>query len=235
MNEQEKVIGIHQPNFIPWAGYFNKIYRSDTFVIIDDVQFAKGSVCNRTKIKNNVGEAVWLTVPVSFLNGSASTFNETIIADSTWYRKSLNLIKASYIQSPYFSQVYPEVEEILKGEYASLAKLNIAFIRYFCHKLNIQTPLHIQSELDAEFGKKNDLNLGITQYFEGNIYLSGNGAKKYNDEVLFEKNRIKIQYLNFVAPHYRQINGAFIENLSVLDLLFNEGENSEAFVKAVQN
>jgi hypothetical protein len=231
MENPNIVIGIHQPNFMPWAGYFNKIYRSSIFVIIDEVQFAKGSVCNRTKIKNNQGETVWLTVPVAFENGSQSTFNQTKIADRNWYHKALNLNKASYINSPYFSSIYPEIELLFKNEYDSLAGLNIALIKYFCRKLNISTPIHIQSSLGKEFGKKNDLNLGITKYFNGDVYLSGNGAKKYNDENLFLANDVKIQYLDFVSSAYEQINGPYVENLSILDLFFNINSEAEKLVK----
>jgi hypothetical protein len=231
---KNRIVGIHQPNFMPWMGFFNKIYRSDIFVLIDDVQFAKGSVCNRTKLKNNEGKEVWLTVPVRFDNGSASTFNQTKIADSQWHKKALNLIKSCYIQAPYYKQYLPELENIFVDDHPSLASLNCALIKYFCRKFGIATPIHLQSELSMDFGKKNFLNLGITRHFNGNIYLSGTGAKKYNDHKLFEENNVTIQYLNYEQPQYRQLYGNFIEGLSVVDLLFNEGEAGSAFIKLNQ-
>lgn len=227
---ETKTIAIHQPNFMPWMAYFHKIYRSDIFVIIDDVQYVKGSICNRSKIKNNMGEAVWLTVPVGLENGSASTFNQTKLADVNWHRKALNLIKASYINAPYFRLYFQEIEQLLRQEYESLAKLNIALIKYFCSKLQISTPIYIQSEMGVEFGKKNYLNLGITEHFKGTTYLSGNGAKKYNDPELFKEHGVELSYLDFTAPAYHQINGSFIEGLSILDLLFNEGDEGRRFV-----
>jgi hypothetical protein len=221
---EELVVGIHQPNFMPWMGFFNKICLADVFVLIDEVQYVKGSVCKRTKLKNNMGEAVWLTVPVNLENGSASTFNEVKMADSKWQRKAINLIKASYLKTPFFQSYFPEVEELLLRDYQSLAKLNIAFINFFCTQFAIDTPIRIQSELGIEFGKKNYLNLGITKHFGGNVYLSGAGARKYNDPNLFLEEGVELRYQDFKAPRYSQANGEFIEGLSILDLLFNEGE-----------
>ena len=108
---KDLAIGIHQPNFMPWMGFFYKINQSDIFVLIDDVQYVKGSVCNRTKIKSNTGEPVWLTVPVTLENGTTSTFNETKLANPLWGKKALNLIKASYIKAPYFQSFFSEIEE----------------------------------------------------------------------------------------------------------------------------
>lgn len=225
-------VGIHQPNFIPWMGFFSKIYRSDVFVLIDDVQYVTGSVCNRTKIKNNIGQAVWLTVPVKLDNGSLSTFRETRIADPKWFHKALNLIKASYVKAPYFASYFPDIERQLSMPYESLAAMNVSLIKFFCDIFSIGTPIYRQSETGVEFGKKNELNLGITLHFNGTVYLSGNGARKYNDPELFEKNGILLRYVDYTAPSYKQINGPFIEGLSVLDVLFNEGADASRHVKA---
>jgi len=227
---KELIVGIHQPNFMPWIGFFNKIYRSDTFVLIDDVQYAKGSLCNRTKIKNNMGEGVWLTVPVTLENGSTSTFNQVRIAEEKWHKKALNLIRSSYLKAPYFELYYPEIEKLLSLNYESLARLNIAMINFFCEKFAITTPLQIQSQISASFGKKNYLNLEITQHFGGTTYLSGAGARKYNDPSLFKDAGIDLRYQDFVSQSYKQVNGNFIEGLSVMDLLFNEGENGRIYI-----
>src|SRR5579859_3080262 len=228
--KEELIVGIHQPNFMPWMGFFNKICLVDEFVLIDEVQYVRGSVCNRTKVKNNMGDAVWLTVPVNLENGSASTFNQAKIADPNWQKKALNLIKASYLKTPFFRLYFPEIEELLSRDYSSLAKLNIALINFFCVKFAIDTPIHIQSELGIEFGKKNYLNLGITMHFKGNVYLSGGGARKYNDDSLFLKEGIELRYQDFKAPRYGQANGEYIEGLSILDLLFNEGEKGRRYI-----
>ena len=228
----QRIVGIHQPNFLPWQGFFNKIYASDVFVLIDEVQFVKQSVCNRTKILAANGEETWFTVPVKFDNGSASNFLETRLAEPTWFKKGLNLIKSSYITAPFYKEYFPTIEELLSGPYASIAEMNIALIQYFCELYKISTPVYQQSKMGVEFGKKNLLNLGITQHFHGTIYLSGNGARKYNDHELFESNNIEIRYQQFnPQPYPQQWRKEFLPGLSILDLLFNVGPEGERFIK----
>jgi hypothetical protein len=229
----EKIVAIHQPNFLPWLGFFNKIYTSDVFVVIDEVQFVKQSICNRTKILAANGEPAWLTVPVKFDNGSNSNFLETHIADPLWYKKGLNLIRSSYITAPFYKQYHERLEEMLSASYDSIATMNFTLIKFFCQVYNITTPIYRQSEMGIQFGKKNLLNLGITQHFNGNIYLSGNGARKYNDSALFESHHIEIRYQSFTPQAYpQQWSKEFIPGLSVIDLLFNVGAEGERFIKA---
>jgi hypothetical protein len=221
------VIGIHQPNFIPWLGFFYKIYSSDIFVLIDNVQFVKGSICNRNKIKNNVGDAVWITIPVKHSKGLMVNFNELEIGyEQKWQIKMQNQFTAAYQKAPYFNNYIDEIDSILLSKYQSLAEINIYLIKYFCKVLDVNTPIYIASELKQEFGQSNYLNLNITKYFGGDTYLSGQGAKKYNDEELFKTNNIKLIYSEYNHPTYPQINGKFISHLSIIDLLFNCGPES---------
>lgn len=227
--------GIHQPNFLPWLGYFYKIYKSDQFVLIDNVQFVKGSVCNRAKIKNNQGAEIWLTVPVKGNKGSQVNYNELELDYSQkWAVKMINQLHAAYVKAPYFDRYFQPLSDLLKQEYKTLADLNITLIKYLCSELNIQTPMAIASELDTDFGKKNDLNLNICKYFKSDVYLSGTGAKKYNDEELFKTNGITIEYSDFVHPVYPQQFGAFIPGLSTIDLLFNCGPESMNYLTSGQ-
>lgn len=219
--------GIHQPNFLPWLGYFYKIHKSDHFVLIDNVQFIKGSVCNRAKIKNNQGAEIWLTVPVKGNKGSYVNYNELEL-DYTqkWAVKMINQLNAAYVKAPYFDMFFNPLSDLLKQEHKSLADLNITLIKYICGQLGIKTPMSVASELAIDFGRKNDLNLNICKYFKANIYLSGTGAKKYNDEALFKNEGIAVEYSDFVHPVYPQQFGTFIPGLSIVDLLFNCGQQS---------
>lgn len=227
---KNKIVAIHQPNFIPWIGYFNKIAQSDIFVLIDDVQFEKGSVCNRNKIKSNIGEEVLLTVPVKLSKGSRQTFREIEIAyDQKWQRKTLNYLKVYYQKAKYFDNYFADLTSIFNPRYNNLAELNIALIKYICVKLEIKTKIFTQTNLKKDFEKKNYLNMNICKYFNVNIYLSGQGAKKYNDEKLFNDNGIEIVYQKFNHPIYPQLWGDFIPNLSIIDLLFNCGPESKYF------
>jgi hypothetical protein len=226
------IVGIHQPNFLPWIGYFHKIAKSDEFVLIDQVQYVKGSVCNRNKIKSSNGTELLLTVPVKLSKGAYQAFNEIgIDYTQKWQSKMLNLISAQYKKAPFFEEYFVTLSGILKQEYPNLAALNILLISKICEQLNISTPVHVASGLPVSFGKKNDMNLNIVRYLKGNIYLSGQGAKKYNDENLFAENGIVLEYIEFIHPSYPQLWGEFIPNLSVIDLLFNTGTDAQNYFK----
>lgn len=226
-----KVVGIHQPNFLPWLGFFDKIAKSDVFVLIDNVQFVKGHICNRNKIKNNQSEAVWITVPVSNKKGTDVNFNELPIAyEQNWGTSIINQIRGSYGGAPYFDRYMEKLSHYFtEKEYDSLGDLNISLIKFCCTELGITTDLVTASQIDEEFGTNNDLNIGICKYFEADTYLSGQGAKKYNDEDQFEKAGIQLKYQQFDHPEYKQLFKGFIPNLSVIDLLLNEGPDAGRF------
>ncbi|WP_421773546.1 WbqC family protein [Gracilimonas sp.] len=226
-----KVVGIHQPNFLPWLGFFDKIAKSDVFVLIDNVQFVKGHICNRNKIKNNQSEAVWITVPVSHEKGTDVNFNRLPLAyEQNWGTGIINQIRGSYGGAPYFDRYMEKLSYyFIESEYDSLGALNIALIKFCCQELGISTKLEIASQIDEEFGTNNDLNIGICKYFDADTYLSGQGAKKYNDEDQFEKAAIKLKYQQFDHPEYKQLFEGFIPNLSVIDLLINEGPDAGRF------
>ncbi len=231
-NKTEKVLSIHQPNYLPWLGYFYKIYKSDVFVILDNVQYVKNSIANRNKIKNNKGEAIWLTVPVKISKGHDQNYNEIKIDyEQKWQQKHINFLREYYRKALYFDDYFTEISEIIKLRFNTLAELNTELIKYFCSKLLIETPIYISSAFNQEFGKKNLQNINICKYFEATTYLSGEGAKKYNDEELFKSNNIKLKYSAFELPQYSQLFGTFIPNLSVVDIIFNCGPESTKILK----
>ncbi len=227
------IVSIHQPNFLPWLGFFNKIASSDVFVLLDNVQFVKGHICNRNKIKNNQGKAVWITVPVSQKKGTTINFNELgIDYNQKWGNKILNQLRGSYGAAPNFKKYMGDLEELLISKtYTSLADLNISLIRYCCAQLNIDTRIEIASEQNIDFGSQNEQNLNICLHFGGDTYLSGEGAKKYNDENLFTGAGVSLIYQDFDHPVYSQLYNEFVPNLSVIDLLMNEGVESGRFFK----
>lgn len=147
------IVSIHQPNFLPWAGYFHKIANSDIFVLIDNVQFVKGHIINRNKIKNDKGQAIWLTVPVKLSKGSTQKINEIEIDYShKWQQKHVNLLRAYYYRSKYFKNYINDIREIIFTRFENLAALNITLIKYICEILDINTTIFISSELKKDFG-----------------------------------------------------------------------------------
>ena len=223
------IVSIHQPNYLPWLGFFDKIKQSDVFVIFDDVQFPRGKkhFGHRNKIKTLSGDK-WLTVPISNKSNLVS-FNDTIINyDTEWNKEHIRLIELFYSKTPYFDKYFPNLLDIISIEHKSLTELSVSLIKYFLKELNIKTQLKYSSEIsDSDlYGSDKIFNilekLNTTQYITG----SGSGSMRYIDESGFNERDIKLKWQHYEHPHYNQLNGAFIPYMSIIDLLFNEGEKS---------
>lgn len=219
-------VAIHQPNYLPWCGYFFKMMHCDVFVILDDVQFSKNSVTNRNKIKGSQGEVV-LTVPVKAT--LTSQINEVAIAERRSLIKHTKSIRACYANAPYFTDYFPTLEEILSRD-LGFCDLNEALILQLAKWLGISCNIQRSSEVGVSSGGGQRL-VDLVEAVNGNVYLSGSGGAKYQQTSMFNDKSISLQYTNFVSPVYPQMWGEFIPNLSVLDILFNCGEASSDIIR----
>jgi hypothetical protein len=216
-------IAIHQPNFLPWMGYFYKMANSDIFVFLDDVQYEKNSVGNRNKIKTPKGP-VWITLPVKKF--SFQPINKTELINFSQERKRIiKTLKLNYQRTKYFDFILPELENILLKDWQYLAELNIELIKLLRIKIGIKTKLEIISNYNI-LGERTDLLINICKSFNADTYLSGEGGRSYQDEEKFKMAKINLEYSNFIHPIYSQRWGKFIPNLSIIDLLFNCGPDS---------
>jgi WbqC-like protein family len=228
------IVAIHQPNFIPWVGYFNKISKCDVFVLFDDVQFPRAKTFgNRVEIKTNTG-VTWLTVPV-LQRGEMKNFNETEIDNNQgWGRKTAKTLKLAYQKGAGFSEYWAEFEQLYLAKYSVLTELNIALIKYAVAKLGLTTKLVLSSEL----AQSKDLNgaekiLAILKELNATEYLSGKGAgsRRYIVEEDFAAANIKLSWQSYTPkPYHQQWGGDFVPNLSIIDLLFNEGTDSIKYI-----
>ncbi len=222
MPANQQIISIHQPNYFPWLGYFYKITQSDVFVFLDNVEYQYGnanSITNRTKIKTSQGE-LFLSVPV--LKKSGSLINEMELDyKQNWQTKHLKTIQANYGKAPFFKAIYNWLEPILNKPYTNLAHLNQTIILEIVSLLEITTNIKISSEQNVLETEKNMRLIQLSKLNNCNIYLSGNGARKYNDEAMFQQNNIQLTYTSFTPIEYSQLNPPFIAGLSILDALFN--------------
>ncbi|HHV72528.1 MAG TPA: WbqC family protein [Clostridia bacterium] len=220
------IVSIHQPNFLPWLGYFHKIMKSDLFIFLDNVQLPRGkSFCHRTAYKAGEKRG-WLTVPV--LNKSKLVLiKEAKIANNQpWVRKHLGTIKSFYGKTPYFEKYYPDLQDIYGRNYERLIDLNVALINYVLSQLKVNTKLLFASEILPRKNREGvDYLISLVKEVGGKIYLSGqgSGSKRYIDEKLFTAKGIRVKWQNFNHPVYRQTGTNFLPNLSIIDLLFNEG------------
>ena len=221
-------LSVHQPNFVPWLGYFHKIARSDKFVILDQVQIPRGkSVANRNKIKTPSGP-LEIVVPLTHPQGNnrLSSYLDVCLADQTWQKKALKTISYNYGKTPFFKEVFGLLEEAFSNE--SFCNMNSYFISEVCSRTEIKTPVFFQSQLNNIGGENNELIISICKSLGADVYLSGTGAAKYNDKELYRENEIELVYQDFKHPIYLQQHGEFISHLSVVDMLFNVGFNGMA-------
>tara|TARA_R100001015_G_C4621582_1_gene178801 strand:+ start:302 stop:991 length:690 start_codon:yes stop_codon:yes gene_type:complete len=225
------IVSIHQPNYIPWIGFFNKLLLSDTYVVFDDVQFPRGKdYANRNQIKTNNGK-MWLTASV-LGKKDLKPWNQIEINNNGWKEKHLKNIKSFYQKAPYFERYYPVLERIYKQDHKLLINLNIDLIIsiLICigkHDLNMVLSSNIKTELTGL-----DKILYILKNQKATKYISGDGegSKRYIDEQLFKDNNIELVWQEYKHPTYKQLHGEFIPYLSILDLLFNEGPNTKEII-----
>ncbi len=216
------VIGILQPGYMPWLGFFEQVYRSDIFVIYDDVQYDKNGWRNRNRIKCPQG-IQWLTVPV---RGLATPINGVLIVTGNWQRKHLKTIHHCYKKSPYFEEVFPIMENILSKEWRYLVDLDLETINAVNDYLGLNRLIVRSSSLGIEDDKPTMRLVKICRHFNADTFYEGASGKNYLAEEEFIKNGIKLQYQNYHCVPYPQLFGKFVEKLSIIDLLFNCGKKS---------
>ena len=217
------VVSIHQPEYLPWLGFLEKLDQSDIFVLLDTVQFRKNYFQNRNKIRVGDGWR-WLTVPV--VKGPHSRrLNEMEIAnDRKWRREHWNLISLYYRNAPHFSEVEADFEEVYEQPWEKLVDLNVQIIRTMAKCLGIETKLVVASELGLDWGVGGtEVNLNICKFLKAEVYLSGQFGRNYLDEEPFAEAGIQIAYQSFQHPVYQQRFEPFAEGMSAIDFLFAKG------------
>jgi hypothetical protein len=220
------IVAIHQPNFIPWLGYFLKIARANKFVFLDTVQYTKNSFINRNRIKTQSG-AAWLTVPVRAKGRFGQPICEVeIVWEEDWRQKHLQTLVTNYRRAPYFSEVFPLLESLYGSvrQDTTLSEFNISIIQAISEHLGLRPTMLRVTNLMVE-GKGTDLLVSICQKLQASVYLAGGGATKYQDNQKFLAAGIQIEYSDFKSMPYVQQGGDFVENLSIVDGLMNCGRS----------
>lgn len=213
-------VAIHQPNFLPYLGYFDKVRKADIFVILDDTQFSKNSFTNRNRIKTPIG-VKWLTVPI-LRRKSKLPINEVMIENPLWVKKHTNIIHNSYHSAEYYSPIIIGLLDIFEKNYFHLDNLNKSLIYFALTLLGIDTKVVLSSSLNLDSTSTQKL-IDICKAVGGDQYLAGRSGHKYMNDELFKENGIELLVHEFEHPVYKQLHGAFVPNLSVLDYLMNVG------------
>jgi hypothetical protein len=228
------VAAIHQPNYVPWPGYFHKLAACDVFVYLDAVQYPRGqSFAARNRIKTPNG-VVFMTIPVSVPKGQEgkATYLEVEFADERWRDKHLKTVEQSYKRAVHFDEVFELYRDGLERG-RTLVDLNIGLIEAIAGYLGIETRRVRLSETLGSFGEKTDLIVDVCKTVGADVYLSGaGGGREYNDERLLNEHGIELRYDDYAYPEHPQLWDGFEPNLSVLDLLFNCGADGRELVTA---
>jgi hypothetical protein len=223
-----KIISIHQPNYIPWLGYFYKIYQSDCFVFLDDAQFSNEGMHNFHYIKTPQGRQR-LRIPVQ------QTLGDRILDVRTkdelnWKAKHLGFIETNYKHTKYFNEVYSDFRDLLLQDFQSLSFMNASIIRLICQKLGIKVKFVNSSEYNIlTFREEKILDLCTT--LNADVYYSGTGARAYQKEENFKNRGIQLRYSEFTPIVYEQQWDGFYSNVSIIDYLFNYGYDWEYVLK----
>ena len=223
------VISIHQPQYIPWPAYFDKILQSDIFVLLDNVQFQKNGLQNRNQIKTPQGRA-WLTLPIKHSFGQL--INKVEIDNKESKLKHLRSLKMNYARSPYFSEINKITSSVLEGDSNLISSISIELIKKILNYLGYKGEIILSSDLKVE-NTGSDMIIDICKILEAEQYLSGIGGKNYLIQEDFMRSGIDIKFQQFELLKYNQQfhKASYIADLSILDLLFNEGPEAKRIMQ----
>jgi hypothetical protein len=217
------IVSGHQPNYLPWLGFFDKIQNSDLFIIEDDIQFERQGYTSRNRIKT-VDGVRWLSVPIKHAKISLKIKEVEISneGEPAWASRHWLTLKHNYSKAPFWRDYCDFFEDTYTQKWIKLIDLNMHLIRGIMQFLNIKTPLVMGSNLGVS-GRKSELIIAQCKAVGGDTQLAGVGGKCYIDTQRFEDEGIKLRFQNFEYPHYQQLHGKFASNLSVVDFLFCSG------------
>jgi len=221
-----KVVAIHQPNFFPWLGYFDKIIRSDQFIFLDHVQFPKtgGVWSNRVKMLL-YGEAKWVTAPIMRnFHGVRAIYDMEFQPGNPWREKMLINIETNYSKMPYFKEMIDFFGPLIMNKEDNLSRYNINAILFISQRLGVSSEKFNWSSKLPFQGQSNEMLATLTKSIGGDTYMCGGGADGYQDDALFAQRGVQLRYQSFQHPAYPQRGQAgFIAGLSVIDAAMNLG------------
>ena len=218
------LVAIHQPNFLPWLGWFDKLARADVLVLLDDAQFPKkgGTWTNRVRLLVSSRPA-WVTVPVDRSYHGTRQIREMRIDDSRpWRDKLSRTIEQSYARAPCFGETMPLVHAAL-GLEGDLATFNEHGLRAVASHLGLDGAKLVRSS-ELEVGSTaTDRLIDLTIAVGGDSYLAGGGAEAYQEDEKFAQANIQLVRQAFNPPSYEQLADAHVPRLSIVDALMSCG------------
>jgi glutaredoxin-related protein len=227
---KQKKVAIVQSNYIPWKGYFDMIAAVDEFILYDDMQYTRRDWRNRNQIKTPQG-VQWLTVPVLVKGKYDQRIRDTQIEGKEWAANHWKTLTQNYSRSSHFKDIAAWLEPLyLATTYTHISQLNRSFIQAICTYLKIETTISNSWDYILVDGKSEKLADICTQA-NATDYLSGPSAKDYIEHNVFADRGIQIHWADYSHyPEYPQLWGTFCHGVTILDLLFNCGEDSHLYM-----
>jgi hypothetical protein len=223
------IVAVHQPQYLPWLGYFDKMSRADVFCYLDNVQYKKNEWQNRNRIKTAQGWQ-WLTVAVRYC--FPQKINEVSINNGVdWRRKHLQAMRTNYRRSPFFIDTIRIFETVLAMKWEFLSELNLFLIERLRELLNLaDRPTLRASDLSLREDPTDRL-VDICFKVGADTYLSGPDGTNYMDLDRFRQSGLNVIVQDFHHPEYTQLFDGFESHLSIVDLLFNCGPGSMEVIR----
>lgn len=223
-------VGIHQPDYIPWLGLFYKMYLSDVFVHLDDAQYSNEADHNVNSIKTPQG-SFRLKFPVEQHLGDL--INQVRPKyELKWREKHLKTMEMNYTKAKFFKETFPELRDVYMVDYPNVAELNIAINEYIAGKFGI-TPKFVRSSEFNMTSVREERVIDLCVAVGGTRYISGNGARVYQEEEHFTSRGVELSYLDYKPIEYPQVWKEFLPCMSVVDYIFNCGYDWDYVLKAV--
>ncbi len=225
------IVAAHQPSYLPWLGYLDKMAKADLFVVMDDLQYEAQNFQNRNRLKL-AGGASWLTVPLE--KGS----QKELICDKRiqnaaspkehWQRKTWLTIKTNYGRTPHFDAYAEELEDLYTRPWTKLVDVDQHVLELARGWLGITGPVIRSSSLGL-VGEKTDRIIDLCRKVGAKVYLSGRGGSTgYLDVEALRRAGIAVMWQQFDHPVYpqRYPSQGFVPYLGFLDLVLNCGRDS---------
>jgi hypothetical protein len=223
------IVAAHQPHYMPWLGYLDKLAKADLFVVMDDLQFEAQNYQNRQRLKLASGPH-WLTVPLARGSQSDLILDKRIVGCANvkqhWQHRHWQTILTNYRRAPYFDRYAEELHDVFTREWTHLLELDLHMLSLARKWLDIDTPMLRSSGLGLS-GTKTERLIDLCKRLGARCYLTGaGGSSSYLDAEKMGRSGVGVIWQNFQHPTYPQRHGAFVSHLGFLDLLFNVGPQS---------
>ena len=229
------IVAVHQPHFLPWLGYLDRMIRADLFIVLDHVQFERRNYQNRTRIRLD-GQGHWLTVPVQQHSQQERIVDKRIDNPPAgelrwWGANHCRTLRHAYRDAPFLDRYAPPLQALLESRWERLVDLDQALLDFLRDALAIGTPLVRSSALKVA-GTRSELILNLCLAVGADTYLAGmGGSRDYLDRAAFARAGVEVAWQDFRHPRYAQCGGGdFMAGLSAVDLLFNVGPQSRSLL-----